>query len=114
MEKNRVVRFAERLKDTRKDLGISQETVADYIGIPRSSISDIESGKRKVDALELELFSKLYKFPISYFYGEEQYEEQTIRLIARSAKGLTEVDREKVLKFAQSFKKTSSNRTSNF
>jgi len=112
MEQDRVVRLAERLKDTREYLGISQQSVASYIGISRAAISALESGKRKVEALELELFSKLYKFPVSYFYGEEQNDEQTVRLLARTAKDLTEVDRKQVLKFAQFLKNAGNNNTS--
>jgi transcriptional regulator with XRE-family HTH domain len=98
----RMKQIAECLKQTREYLGLSQQIVAEYIGIPRASISAIESGKRKVDTLELEKFSKLYKFPISYFLGEDyEDDEPSVQLIARTARELNEKDREQVLKFAQ-------------
>jgi transcriptional regulator with XRE-family HTH domain len=97
--------LAERLRETREYLGLSQQAVADYIGISRAAISSIESGKRKVDALELEKFSRLYRYPVNYFYGdEEDVDEKTVQLLARTASQLNEVDRKQVLKFAQFLK----------
>lgn len=104
MENEKAMILAERLKETREYLGLSQQTVADHIGIPRAAISSIESGKRKVDALELEQLSKLYRYPVSYFYGEEEVDESTVKLLARTAQQLNEVDRKQVLKFAQFLK----------
>jgi len=105
----RMKQIAERLKQTREYLGLSQQIVADYVGIPRAAISAIESGKRKVDTLELEKFSKLYKYPVNYFYGEEsEGDEPSVQLLARTAKDLTEKDREQVLRFAQFLKNMSS------
>lgn len=104
MEKEKALQLAMRLRETREYLGLSQQTVADYVGMPRVSISAIESGKRKVDALELEKFSRLFKYPVSYFYGDDENDEQTVQILARTAKDLTEVDRQQVLKFAQFLK----------
>lgn len=101
MENAELYKLAERLKETREYLGVSQQFVSEFLGISRAAISAIESGKRKVNALELERFSKLYKFPVSYFYGEEQSDDETVSLLARTAKGLTEDDKRQVLKFAQ-------------
>jgi transcriptional regulator with XRE-family HTH domain len=50
----------ERIKKIRNDLHLSQQYVADYVGINRSAIAEIESGKRNVSAAELDLFSKLF------------------------------------------------------
>ena len=49
-----------RLKEAREYMGISQEKVATYLGVPRSAVSEIESGKRSVSALELQRLAKLY------------------------------------------------------
>jgi transcriptional regulator with XRE-family HTH domain len=97
-------RLADRLREVREYLGISQQFVADHTGIPRVAISAIENGKRKVDALELEALSALYKYPITYFLGTDLEEPPTVRALAREAKTLTERDREQVLQFAQFLK----------
>ncbi len=42
-----------RLKKHREYLGMSQQYVAECTGIPRSAVSEIEHGNRRVDAVEL-------------------------------------------------------------
>jgi transcriptional regulator with XRE-family HTH domain len=113
MEDNENLRrtIASRLKETREYLGLSQQTVADHVGMPRAAVSAIESGKRKVDTMELERFSKLYKYPVSYFYGDEQDDDDpTVQLLARTTKDLSASDREQVLKFAQFLKNMGSDK----
>ena len=51
----------ERLKEARIQLRLSQENVAKYMGVKRTAIVEIESGKRKVSAYELAKFSELYQ-----------------------------------------------------
>lgn len=95
-----------RLKEAREYLGLSQEFVADKLSIPRASISAIETGKRKVSVLELRAFARLYKRPITFFFGQEQSgegssESETVQALFRAAKRLSEEDRQQVLRFAQ-------------
>ena len=95
--------LANRLKDTRDYLNLSQAFVSEQTGIPRSAISDIERGVRKVDSLELAKLSKLYRFPVSYFLGQASDESAasvTLHALARTASELTDKDREEVLRFA--------------
>ena len=63
--------MGDRLREAREYLGFSQEEVATYLGVPRSALSLIEAGTRKVDALELKKLAGLYKRPVAYFTGEE-------------------------------------------
>src|SRR5438105_1519930 len=63
--------MGDRLRTAREYLGFSQEEVADYLGVSRSALSNIETGSRKVDALELKKLASLYKRPVTYFTGEE-------------------------------------------
>ena len=46
-------KLAERLKEERDYLGLSQEQVANALGIPRAAVSAIETGRRKVSGLEV-------------------------------------------------------------
>ena len=51
-----MTKLNERIKKARTDLRLSQEYVANFLGVNRSAIVEIESGKRKVSAEELGKF----------------------------------------------------------
>jgi transcriptional regulator with XRE-family HTH domain len=97
--------LADRLRDTREYLGLSQQFVAEQTQISRSAISDIERGARRVESIELKRLSQLYRYPVEYFLGSDSAESDsadadTIQALARAAGELTPEDREQVLKFA--------------
>lgn len=97
----RELELAQKLRDAREYLGLSQQFVADQTGIPRMAVSAIENGKRRVDALELERLAALYRHPVSYFLGVDESVPASVQLLAREAGELTESDREEVLRFAR-------------
>ena len=96
-----------RLRESREYLGLSQEFVAEHLSIPRASISAMENGKRKVSSLELKQLARIYKQTPSFFLGEdefalnEQTQDETFSALYRTARSLTEKDRQQVLRFAQ-------------
>ncbi len=95
-----------RLKEAREYLGLSQEFVAEQLGVPRASVSAIETGRRKVSSLELRDLARLYKRPLSYFLGESSEErgeskDETASALFRATRNLSEQDKQQVLKFAQ-------------
>jgi transcriptional regulator with XRE-family HTH domain len=72
--------------------------------IPRSAVSLIENGERKVDALELKRFAEIYQCPLDYFTGssgEMKGVNREIAFLAKAAAKLTAKDREELLRFAQ-------------
>jgi transcriptional regulator with XRE-family HTH domain len=97
-------RLAERLREAREYLGLSQQFVADHTRISRVAISEIENGRRRVEALELKALAGLYKYPVSYFLEDNLEQPESIRALAREAQGLTDKDREEVIRFAQFLK----------
>jgi transcriptional regulator with XRE-family HTH domain len=97
-------RLAERLREVREYLGLSQEFVAQQTNVSRAAISAIENGKRKVEALELTALAALYKYPVTYFLDGALEEPASVRAITRAATSLTDKDREQVLQFAQFLK----------
>ena len=99
-EEARAQLLATRLREVREYLGLSQQYVADKTGIARSAVSDIERGMRKVDSLELRKLARLYMYPVGYFLGEEEVDEE-VRALARAVTDLTENDRAEVVRFAQ-------------
>ncbi len=101
--------LGQSLREARMYLGLSQEFVADQLGVPRASVSAMESGKRKVSGLEIKQLAALYKRPVTFFLNTDDKEmdleaampDETSRALFRAARNLSSEDREQVLRFAQ-------------
>jgi transcriptional regulator with XRE-family HTH domain len=98
--------LAKRLRDAREFLNLSQQFVSEQTDIPRSAISDIERGARRVESLELKRLAAIYRMPVSYFLGEHQGaevaegEDATVEALARAASQMNDSEKEQVLRFA--------------
>jgi transcriptional regulator with XRE-family HTH domain len=94
-----------RLKDAREYLQLSQDEVAKILEIPRTAISLMEAGQRKVDAIELKKLSRIYQRPIDYFTGGTMDVvapiPESVQHLARTAAKLSDRDREELLQFAR-------------
>lgn len=93
-----------RLKEARTYRGFSQEEVAEFVGVSRSSISLIENGQRGIDTLELQKIAELYECSIDELVSEgpsPATDSRGIALVARAAARLSPGDREEVLRFAR-------------
>lgn len=60
-----------RLKEARINCGLTQETAADAVGLPRTAVVNIEAGKRALSMLELSQFAKLYNRSVAFFFEGE-------------------------------------------
>lgn len=60
-----------RIRSAREEATLSQDVVAQHLGLTRSAVSLIESGKRKVDSLELRSFSRLVGKSVAFFLDDE-------------------------------------------
>lgn len=60
-----------RIRQAREEATLSQDVVAQQLGITRSAVSLIENGKRKVDSLELRSFSQLVGRSVAFFLDDE-------------------------------------------
>ena len=95
--------LGERLREAREYLGFSQDQVATFLSVPRSALSLMETGQRKVEALELKKLASLYKRPVGYFTGEAEEETSfgaDINHLARKVSELAPDDREELGRFA--------------
>jgi transcriptional regulator with XRE-family HTH domain len=96
--------LGDRLKQARKYLGLKQEEVASYLKIPRTALTDIESGQRRVEAFELTRLAKLYRQPVGYFTGEDEATSDLpadVAHLARQAADLSQQDRDELGRFAE-------------
>jgi transcriptional regulator with XRE-family HTH domain len=98
--------LARKLKEAREFLNLSQQFVADETKIPRSAISDIERGTRKVESLELKRLAALYRMSTNYLLGAVYDDETagsadpTVSALARAATSMTNSEKQEVLRFA--------------
>lgn len=60
-------RLLERLRTARRMAGLSQAAVARQLRRPQSFVSKCESGGRRVSAVELIAFAKVYGRPLEFF-----------------------------------------------
>lgn len=67
--------FGERLRDLRKQRGISQSVVADFLGVNKQTISEYERGRRRpAGETSLEVYEKLADFfnvDLMYLLGQK-------------------------------------------
>lgn len=63
--------FLRRLRQARKAAGLSQEQAARRLGRTQSFVSKAELGERRLDVIELRAFARLYRKPMSFFFGEQ-------------------------------------------
>jgi transcriptional regulator with XRE-family HTH domain len=96
--------LGERLRQAREYLGLSQEEVATYLKVPRTALTGVEGGQRRVEAIELKRLAELYRQPVSYFTGEDVAAAALpadVAHLARAAAELSVKDREELGRFAE-------------
>lgn len=94
-------KIAARLKEAREYVGLLQEDVASALGIPRASVSALESGKRRVTGLEIRRLARIYRKPVGWLLGEDDVELSDAEPLYRAAEALSARDRDQVLRFAE-------------
>lgn len=99
---------AERLRQAREAAGLSQGQVAKKLALHRPTISEIEAGRRKVSAQELEQFANLYgisaEWIISGSSGEESADAR-ILLAARELSKMSEADLDRLMNMLRMLRK---------
>ncbi len=95
--------IGERLQQAREYLELKQEDAAVAVGLSRSALSLVENGKRKVDAVELAKFAKVYGQSIEALTGvaETKPLPENVQALARAATELSPGDRAELLRFAE-------------
>ena len=94
-------KMGSKLREAREYLELTQQEVAQVLGLPRSAISLIETGERRLETLELKQLAELYGRPISDFTEERTLEQAPeIRMLMRKAEAMSEQDRKEIVRFA--------------
>jgi transcriptional regulator with XRE-family HTH domain len=98
--------IAARLRAAREQSGLSQGQVAKILGLQRPTISEIEAGRRKVSAEEMNRFADIYKVSISWLMEEKpEVADPAIELAARELAKLKQEDFDRVLNLLRTLRK---------
>ncbi|MGD0958776.1 MAG: helix-turn-helix transcriptional regulator [Methylomonas sp.] len=91
--------LAIRLREAREYLGISQDEAAVVLGISRPAVTLIESGGRKIEAIELGRLASLYGCSLDYLLTGQR-EQTNLQFLARATKGLSDNDLDQLARFS--------------
>jgi len=58
---------ASKIKDNRKQVGLTSEAVAEMLGVSKGAYSNLENGKVEITISKLELISKIFARPMDSF-----------------------------------------------
>lgn len=65
-----MVAIGQRIRARREYLQLTQEEVADSIGISQGTFARVEAGKVNITAANMEVIATRLKAPVGYFYSE--------------------------------------------
>ena len=73
----------EKIKKLREQLKISQEYVAKYLGVSRSTVTQIENGNRRVLAEEIPKLCELFGVSSNAFFEEKDLDQPATIFVLR-------------------------------
>lgn len=100
---------AERLREAREASGLSQGQAAKKLEMHRPTISEIEAGRRKVPASELEKFAELYGVSVEWIVTgptSDSNADARILMAARELSKMSEGDLDRLMKTLRMLKKS--------
>ena len=78
--------IGEKIKELRTKTGISQQRLAELLGVARPAISQIENTERKVSADELDRLAKIFNISVNSLLNKEKEPEVILEEKAREKK----------------------------
>ena len=100
--------LADRLRLAREQAGLTQGQVAKLLGMHRPTVSEVEAGRRRVQAEELAEFAKVYRVALPGLLGEDGADggvhEAKVRLAARELAKLKSTDLDRVMNLLASLR----------
>lgn len=92
------VQLGNRLRAARDRRGLSQQAVADALGLPRTAITNMETGARAVSTLEITKLANLYGQTPAYFLSPNEQETEDLIVVLHRAlpemEGTPQIERE--------------------
>jgi transcriptional regulator with XRE-family HTH domain len=102
---------AERLRAAREASGLSQGQTAQKMNMHRPTVTEIEAGRRKVSAQEVEKFAELYGVTAEWIvtgHADENGSDARLVIAARELSKMNEKDLDRLMKMLKMFRKASS------
>lgn len=94
------LRMSLRIKDLRKERGLSQQELADMAKISRSQLSEIETEAKPANTLRLNAIAAALDVPVDQLFNEtarDQYSAEIVQIMA----DLSAEDRAKLVRVAK-------------
>ncbi|MHB8107354.1 MAG: type II toxin-antitoxin system antitoxin SocA domain-containing protein [Candidatus Cryosericum sp.] len=73
--------LGERIRSIRERLGYSQQRLAELLGVSRVTVSQMETGRRKLSASDLKRLSDILEMPADYLLNPEKEPEVVIQQV---------------------------------
>jgi transcriptional regulator with XRE-family HTH domain len=100
--------LGQRLRQAREFVGLSQDEVANTLGVSRPAVTNIESGQRKVEAIELNRLATLYGTTVDFLLtGRVEAENTQLAFLARATQGLSDSDLDQLMRFTDYLRNSS-------
>jgi transcriptional regulator with XRE-family HTH domain len=81
-----MTKISTRIKELRAKKGISQQRLAELLGVSRPAISQIETGERKISAEELDSLAKIFNISVDSLLNKEREPEVILQRDAKERK----------------------------
>lgn len=94
--------FAQRLRQIRKERGLTLEDIENALHITNSAVSKWENGERDIKLSYLKRLAKFLRVPVNWLVGET--EDRTLSPKEIAEYGLTDEEAEEVLLLAKKLK----------
>ena len=102
--------IAARLKQAREHAGLSQGQVAKRLNLHRPTVSEIEAGRRRIAAEELNKFAGLYRVSIEWLLrgdeSDDAAEQDELLIAARKLSRWSEADLKKLNELVRMLRKS--------
>jgi transcriptional regulator with XRE-family HTH domain len=95
--------IGEKIKKRRKELGISQERLAEILGVTYQQVQRYENGTNRLNIENIQLVADILSVPVSYFF-----EDGKTFIIAEKPSHYLPTDESKLLKYFRKIKETNS------
>ena len=69
------LKIGQRIRELRKELGISQEALAYKAGVDRTYVTDVENGRRNVSVEILERLIKALDISVTDFFTTKEFKK---------------------------------------